>query len=442
MGEALGNNPEIAQPSKKTDLETKILAPKRGPETSKRNKEPKEIRKMRLRLRKEEEKAARDAKRQEQREASLGIKQVKDQIEAIQVQPGDPIVNYQKSPHKETVGYEEKTAQPKTGLVFDKYSKMAGENPSLKLDWSKLEQAREKTLERRAQGKEVDKEAQGKITQLHRDVITGLRTDQTKQALQKSEGMHGDIAAWNNLPQEEPVAMPEMKVDESVARENAISRMITGLGDRWNAWRGKKYMEVAEPTAPSPTAGKKHKFETLSELDAAPTKDEIRMSAQEARDAEKGETMDSKIDKMGLDNEEETIPSARDLVASAQKMEKEGKRKSTLMRMEAGNAIQGDKNMDAINDSLEKINSQMTELQPIITSTKIGWFSTLKINNEGYITNLPLQEEAVLIDKLVKQKEKLGAKGKVEEANKIVDQIEALEKYPDLLLQRDKLMPN
>jgi hypothetical protein len=344
---------------------------------------------------------------------------------------------------EERISKSKRGPQPDKGLDFDKYSKMAGKDPSLKLDWDKLKQARAKTLERRAAGKTVNKEAQEKIIQLHRDVIQGIKTDQTKQALQKSEGMHGDIAAWDNLPQEQPVAMPEMKVDESVAKESWVSQKITSLSDRWNAWRGKKYIEAAEPSAPSPTAsGKKHKFETLSELDAAPTMDEIRYVAQKAKDAKKGEAMDSKIDKMELENEEETIPSAKDLVDSAKKMEKEAKRKSTLMRMEAGNAIQGEKNMDAMRTSLEKINSQMAELQPLITSTKIGWFSNLKINSEGYITNLPQNNEQVVIEQLIKQKEKLGAKGKVEEANKIVDQIEALEKYPDLLLQRDKLMPN
>lgn len=96
-------------------------------------------------------------------------------------------------------------------------------------------------------------------------------------------------------------------------------------------------------------------------------------------------------------------------------------------------------------DKLNRVDDEINNLRGIIESIKFGGlfgsFKTkLKTNKEGHITNLPGGDEDMVIDDLVKQKEKLGSKGKVEAANQIIDQIETLKKYTDLLVERDKLM--
>ncbi|MFH1946535.1 MAG: hypothetical protein ABIJ23_00025 [Candidatus Magasanikbacteria bacterium] len=456
MGEVLKYNPETAEPSQKPDLEKKILAPKRGPKANYDDYSISALYTQSLDFKK----AIEEAKNEKER---VSLEKRLNSVERLLEKTGLKPIEIR---HKVENNYNRSIPLiEKLGEILDKLQKTDNE-------------IAKRQLQNEINGfKKMLKEKGCYVTdetaiQHYQQKISKQDTKKSViNDLQKSEGMHGDIAAWENLPQEQPAVMSEVKVDESVARENWLARWLRKREEAKNEKAVQKFAKMAEveeakavdfsdlePTpeeeeiirqktavnipATRTTTAKRHKFEELSEPEAAPTKDEIRVSAQEVKDAKKGAIMDSRIDKMDLDNEEETIPSARDLVASAQKMEKETKRKSTLMRMEAGNAIQGNKNMDAMRNSLEKINSQMAELQPLITSTKIGWFGKLKIDKGGYITNLPQNDEQVVIEQLIKQKEKLGAKGRVEEANKIVDQIEALEKYPDLLLQRDKLMPN
>ena len=96
------------------------------------------------------------------------------------------------------------------------------------------------------------------------------------------------------------------------------------------------------------------------------------------------------------------------------------------------------KNMERIG----KINTKLEELKPFVESIKIGLFKKLKINEEGYIKNLPENNENIVLERLAQQKEKLGKKGKIAEANQKVEQINALEEYTNLLVERDKLMVN
>lgn len=103
-------------------------------------------------------------------------------------------------------------------------------------------------------------------------------------------------------------------------------------------------------------------------------------------------------------------------------------------------AKKGKENMERLTQTLERINDRLTELQPIVESTKLGIFAYLKINNKGYITNLPEGNEDIVLEYLAKEKERLGTKGKIEKANKIVEQMEALPAYTQLLAERDKVL--
>lgn len=98
---------------------------------------------------------------------------------------------------------------------------------------------------------------------------------------------------------------------------------------------------------------------------------------------------------------------------------------------------------NTVGEQLDKIEQEMAQLKPLVESTKLGKWPfgfKLKINSEGYITNLPGHDEELAIQDLMKEKERLGKKGDTEGVNKIVDQIEALERYPNLLVERDKLL--
>lgn len=87
-----------------------------------------------------------------------------------------------------------------------------------------------------------------------------------------------------------------------------------------------------------------------------------------------------------------------------------------------------------------KIYEKLKSLREVVESIKIGWFTHLKIDSAGYIINLPEGNENVVFDHLIKEKERLGAKGKIAEANTIVEQMGALDEYTKLLVEREKLL--
>jgi len=109
-------------------------------------------------------------------------------------------------------------------------------------------------------------------------------------------------------------------------------------------------------------------------------------------------------------------------------------------------AEKGRVNMEKFSESMQKITDRIDDLLPIVKSIKLGWFTHLKVKEDkedektyGLITNLPEGNENIVLDYLVKEKEKLGAKGKIEEANKLAGQMEAFEEYTQQLTDREKL---
>lgn len=100
----------------------------------------------------------------------------------------------------------------------------------------------------------------------------------------------------------------------------------------------------------------------------------------------------------------------------------------------------GKASMEKFKQGRVEIYEKLKGLRPIVESIKLGWFAYLKIDNKGYITNLPGGQIDMTIEQLAQKKEKLGAKGDTVGANIIVEQMEALEEYTQLLVEREKLL--
>ncbi len=105
----------------------------------------------------------------------------------------------------------------------------------------------------------------------------------------------------------------------------------------------------------------------------------------------------------------------------------------------------GRKNMEKLSETLEQLEKKIEELQPIVESTQLGWFTKLKTIKKkgpdyGKITNLPEGNENITLIHLEKEKKKLEAKGKTNEANKIAEQIRVLPEYTNILVQREKIL--
>lgn len=103
-------------------------------------------------------------------------------------------------------------------------------------------------------------------------------------------------------------------------------------------------------------------------------------------------------------------------------------------------AEKGKAGMEKFKQGRVEIYEKLKGLRPIVESIKLGWFAHLKVDSEGYITNMPEGNENIVLEHLAKEKERLGAKGKIDKANEIVEQMEALEKYTQLLVEKDKLL--
>lgn len=104
------------------------------------------------------------------------------------------------------------------------------------------------------------------------------------------------------------------------------------------------------------------------------------------------------------------------------------------------NAEKSKTSMEKFKQGRVDIYEKLKDLRPIVESIKLGWFAHLKVDSEGYIINMPEGNENIVLEHLAKEKERLGAKGKIDKANEIVEQMEALEKYTPLLVERDKLL--
>ncbi len=104
------------------------------------------------------------------------------------------------------------------------------------------------------------------------------------------------------------------------------------------------------------------------------------------------------------------------------------------------NVEKGRVNMEKFKQGRVEIYEKLKNLRPIVESIKLGWFAYLKMDNKGYITNLPGGQIDMTIEQLTQKKEKLGAKGDTVGANIIVEQMEALDEYTQLLVERDKLL--
>jgi len=197
--------------------------------------------------------------------------------------------------------------------------------------------------------------------------------------------------------------------------------------DRRAAKQGEKMMKAAEQPQ------KINKFEAWSELDATPTADEIKFEHSEAKTERRGQQMMEKAE--ALSNRE---------FKQSMKM---GKHQAEVDKFEeemASGPLPG-KHENANLDKLNRVDDEINSLRGTIESIKFGgWFgsfkTSLKTNRDGHITNLPGGNEDMVIDDLARQKEKLGSKGKIEAANQIVEQMETLTKYTNLLVERDKLM--
>ena len=103
-------------------------------------------------------------------------------------------------------------------------------------------------------------------------------------------------------------------------------------------------------------------------------------------------------------------------------------------------------NMEKFSKSFKQKVERIEQLLPIIESIKLGWFTHLKVKKRkeeddyGSIINMLEGNENIVLEHLAKEKEKLGAKGDTVGANVIVEQMEALEKYTQLLVERDRLL--
>jgi len=175
--------------------------------------------------------------------------------------------------------------------------------------------------------------------------------------------------------------------------------------------------------------------------------DEFKVEMREAKQAlkeqgalEKGQRMLDKAEGMIMSPKEfDNLMKAGKLRAKAEELEREVE---DVVEPGLGEKA-GVEFKNTVGEQLDKIEQEMTQLKPIIESTRLGgrlFGFKLKINKEGYVVNLPGHDEELAIQDLMKEKERLGKKGDTEGANKIVDQIEVLEKYQNLLVQRDKLL--
>ena len=104
------------------------------------------------------------------------------------------------------------------------------------------------------------------------------------------------------------------------------------------------------------------------------------------------------------------------------------------------NAEKGQIKLEKFKQKRVEIYEKLKGLRSIVESIKLGWFAHLKIDSAGYITNLPEGNENIVFEYLAKEKDRLGAKGKIDKANEIVEQMEALDEYTKLLVERDKLL--
>lgn len=163
-------------------------------------------------------------------------------------------------------------------------------------------------------------------------------------------------------------------------------------------------------------------------------------TADDLRAEDKGEAMMYRQDKAEVKAKEKRDFNLSMKDGSAQAKSDYFNEKAIETEISGPFAEKGHANMEKYNDEIEKMSDRLSELQPIVGEIRLGFFTKLKIDKKsGFITNLPENNENIVFDFLIKQKEKMGAKGKIAEANKIVEQMEALEEYIDLLAKREKL---
>lgn len=90
-------------------------------------------------------------------------------------------------------------------------------------------------------------------------------------------------------------------------------------------------------------------------------------------------------------------------------------------------------------ERIQTINQRLSELKPLLEQIKIGWFSKVKVDQNGFITNLPGHTAELLITEMEQKIEKLKAKGKTDEANKLQAEAGYLNECQDLLAERENL---
>lgn len=156
--------------------------------------------------------------------------------------------------------------------------------------------------------------------------------------------------------------------------------------------------------------------------------------SEDLRNETLAEKLAVKADAMGRQEYKKTMRADK-LRSQAEQLEEEAESETR-----PGPYIErGKANMEKLKQRQVEIYEKLKGLRSMVESIKLGWFAHLKIDNAGYITNLPEGNENIVFEYLTKEKERLGAKGKIDKANEIVEQMEALEEYTNKLAEREKL---